>query len=128
MSLTVVKKKLQIMSTNSRESHKETNTIPKTDDPQSQSGFPVGLTSVSDRQELLLVYFQFFLLQLPALGWFTRQQYCVVLKRCSSPLGSKSPASRRSPGDLSKHAHHSGTHGDERHSRSIRENGNQLFA
>lgn len=60
MSLTVVKKKLRIMSTNSRESHKETNTIPKTDVPQSQSGFPVGLTSVSDRQELLLVYFQFF--------------------------------------------------------------------
>lgn len=68
MSLTVVKKKLQIMSTNRREPHKETNTIPKTDVPQSQSGFPVGLTAVSDRQELLLGYFQFFLLQLPALG------------------------------------------------------------
>lgn len=40
-SRTAAKKKLQLISTNSRESHKETNTLPKIHVPQSQK-FPNG--------------------------------------------------------------------------------------
>lgn len=59
-SQTVAKKKPQLISTNSRESHKETNKLPKTHVPQSQNSFPMGLTSVSDKQELLLSSFSSF--------------------------------------------------------------------
>lgn len=59
-SQTAAKKKLQLISTNSRESHKETNTLPKIHVPQSQNSFPMGLTSVSDKQELLLPSFGSF--------------------------------------------------------------------
>lgn len=60
VSRTVAKKQLPLLATNSREPHKETNTLSKTDVPQSQNSFPMGLTSVSDKQELLLSSFNSF--------------------------------------------------------------------
>lgn len=69
MSQTVAKKKLQTISTNSRESEKETNTLPKTDVPQSQDSFPMGPTAVRDKQALLPSTLRSFYSQtLPVLG------------------------------------------------------------
>lgn len=108
-----------MISTSNRESHKETNTLPKIDVPYpGRVSRWVSLPSVTNKRSSCL---------LPSTpthascSWFTRQHYRVPLKGCSTPNFQNLQQDWGTLGDPSKLAHNLGDEGDVGNSKSIRE-------